>query len=251
MRRFLALSAAAVALGAAAYVPLPATGAAAARPCPLPRFGPGATYHPVIDPRSFSPRVRNPWFPLRAGTTSVYAGIEGGEHAVDVVTASRSTRVVDHVRTRVVQDRLFHGSMLEERTADYYAQDRCGNVWYVGEDTAELDPAGHVVSREGTWHAGVDGAQPGVFMQARPQLHRHFRQEWLPGQAEDVFRVIAKDARVRVPYGSFGHALETAETSALEPGVVDHKFYVRGVGDVREVTVRGGHERLALVSVLR
>jgi hypothetical protein len=254
MNRLLVTAAALAAVAAATAGPLGTPGAAArgsSPGCDLPRFGPGATYHPVIRPATFSARITNPWFPLRPGTTYVYAGIEGGERAVDVVTVSRATRVVDRVRARVVQDRLFHGNTLEERTADYYAQDRCGNVWYVGEDTAELDAAGHVVDTEGTWHAGVAGAQPGVFMQARPQLNRHFRQEWLAGEAEDVFRAISKRARVRVPYGSFGRALETAETSALEPGTLDHKYYVRGVGDVLEVTVRGGRERLALVAVLR
>jgi hypothetical protein len=69
----------------------------------------------------------------------------------------------------VVEDRLFLSGKLEERTSDYYAQDRCGNVWYFGEDTAELDSHGRVIDTWGSFHAGIDGAQPGVLMQARPQ----------------------------------------------------------------------------------
>jgi hypothetical protein len=107
-----------------------------------------------------------------------------------------------------------------------------------------------VVSTEGTWHAGVDGARPGVFMQAHPQLGRRFRQEWYQGQAEDVFKVIDRSATVAVPYGSFRHALRTAEWTALEPDVLDSKLYVRGVGEVAEVSVKGPREVLRLVEVV-
>jgi hypothetical protein len=183
-------------------------------------------------------------------TTSIYAGTKDGETALDIVTNSRATRVIDRVRTRVVEDRLFLSGRLEERTTEYYAQDRCGNVWYFGEDTAQLDSHGHVVDTSGSFHAGVDGAQPGVFMQARPQLGRKFRQEWYAGEAEDTFKVIDLSARVSVPFGSFAHALRTEETTALEPGVADNKYYVRGIGEVLEKTVKGGSESLVLIEVL-
>ena len=153
------------------------------------------------------------------------------------------------VRTRVVEDRLYLSNVLTERTSDYYAQDECGNVWYFGEDTAELDARGRVVSREGSFHAGVDGAQPGVVMQAHPQLGRRFRQEWYRGHAEDIFQVVDRSARVTVPFGTFRHALRTTETTALEPGVLDTKYYARGVGEVAELSLRGPREALRLVDV--
>jgi hypothetical protein len=192
--------------------------------CPLPRFGPGRDYHPIIVASRFSARVDNPWFPLRAGTTYVYGGSEDGDPLVDVVTPSHRTRIIDGVRTRVVNDRLLTNGVLTERTTDYYAQDACGTVWYFGEETAELDAQGRVTSTEGTWHAGVHGAQPGVFMQRHPKLGRRFRQEWSSGVAEDQFRAAAKDLTVRVPYGTFHSALRTYETTALEPGVLDTKI---------------------------
>jgi len=243
--RFLAVAAlAAAVLG---VVPAPA---GAGGSCRLPRFGPGRSYHPHIDPADFGPRVDNPWFPLTPGRILVYTGTKDGRKALDLFVATARTRVIDGVRTRVVEDRLYLDNVLEERTSDYYAQDRCGNVWYFGEDTATLDRRGHVVDTEGTWHAGVDGAQPGVFMQAHPQLGRRFRQEWYRGQAEDVFKVIDRSARVTVPYGSFRHALRTAEWTALEPEVLDNKFYVRGVGEVAEVSVKGPRETLRLVEIV-
>jgi hypothetical protein len=226
-----------------------ATGAGGAY-CALPVFGPGASYHPTIHPSEFSPDVTNPYFPLHPGTTYVYAGTKDGKNAVDIFAPSRTTRVIDGVRTRVVNDRLLLNGVLEERTSDYYAQDRCGNVWYFGEDTATLDRSGQVVSREGSFHAGVHGAQPGVFIQAHPQLGRLFRQEWSPGTAEDQFKAIATDVSVTVPAGAFHHALRTEETTALEPGVLDSKLYVKGIGEVVEVAVKGPVEKLVLVDVL-
>ena len=226
------------------------TDAQRAPACPLPTFGPGTAYHPQIDPATFTPNVNNPYFPLTPGTTYVYTGTKDGGNALDLVVASSRTAVIDGVTTRVVEDRLYIDNVLSERTSDYYAQDSCGNVWYFGEDTAELDAKGRVTSTEGSFHAGVDGAQPGVVMQAVPEVGREFRQEWYAGQAEDQFHVVDLKARVKVPYGSFPDALRTEETSALEPDVVDNKYYVKGVGEVKETAVHGPTEELDLVEII-
>jgi hypothetical protein len=218
--------------------------------CPLPVYGPGSSYHPVIDAASFTADVDNPFFPLVPGQTLVYTGTKDGKPALDVVVTTARTRVVDGVTTRVVEDRLYLANRLEERTSDYYAQDRCGNVWYFGEDTATLDRRGRVVSTEGSFHAGIDGAQPGVFMQAAPEIGRRFRQEWYEGHAEDTFSALSTSASVTVPAGSFDQVLRTRETTALEPDVRDNKYFVRGIGEVREVAVRGPVERLDLVEVI-
>jgi hypothetical protein len=218
--------------------------------CPLPTFGPGARYHPQISAADFSPNVDNPWFPLPRGRTFVYSGITDGRPALDLVTPTSRTKVIAGVTARVVQDRVYLGNRLSERTSDYYAQDRCGNVWYFGEDTAELDRRGRVKTREGSWLSGKKGAEPGVIMQAQPELGRRFRQEWLAGHAEDQFRAVSLTARVKVPFGSFHNVLRTEETSPLEPRVLDNKFYARGVGQVVERTVKGGREELRLVEIL-
>ena len=239
------------ATGAAAAALVAAPAASGGATCPLPMFGPGRDYHPAIVATRFGPRVDNPWFPLPPDTTFIYAGTEDQHSLVDIVVPSHETRVIDGVRTRVVHDRLFTDGALSERTIDYYAQDVCGNVWYFGEDTAQLDEHGRVISTDGTWQAGVHGAQPGVFMPVHPKLGREFRQEWAAGVAEDQFVTVARDVRIRVPYGTFHSALRTYETTALEPGVLDTKVYVRGIGEVVERTVRGGSENLELVSVLR
>ena len=224
--------------------------AEAHRDCPLPVFGPGSQYHPQFKPSRHTANVTNPWFPLKPGRTFVFTGVKDGQKALDVVTTTARIKLIAGVRTRVVEDRLYLDHVLNERTSDYYAQDRCGNVWYFGEDTAELDNRGRVVSTEGSFHAGVDGAQPGVFMQAHPQLGRKFRQEWYAEQAEDVFWAVETHATVRVPLRTFRNALRTVETTALEPDVLDTKYYARGIGEVAEQSVTGPHEALSLVKVI-
>ncbi len=102
----------------------------------------------------FVVRVDNPWFPLTPGTVYVYRGIKDGKPSRDVVTVSRATRMIEGVKATSVHDDLYVEGRLEERTTDWYAQDRAGNVWYLGEATAELDRRGHVTNREGSWLAG-------------------------------------------------------------------------------------------------
>lgn len=227
------------------------TAAAAAPSCSLPVFGPGPAYHPHITPGDFSPSATNPLFPLKPGKTLVYTGTKDNKKALNIFYTTLRTKVIDGVTTRVVEDQLYLDNVLEERTSDYYAQDRCGNVWYFGEDTATLDPQGHVVSTEGSFHAGVNGAQPGVFMQADPQVGRRFRQEWYQGHAEDTFNVLSLSAPVTVPYGTFKDAVKTKETTALEPAVVDNKYFVKGIGEVEELAVKGPLEKLQLVEIIQ
>ena len=114
-----------------------------------------------------------------------------------------------------------------------------------------LDEHGNVTDTDGSFHAGVDGAQPGVYMQARPELHRKFRQEWYPGHAADQYQAVDLSAAVSVPYRSATHALRTSEKTKLEPGVRDNKYYVRGLGQVAELSVHGPVEKTVLVGVIR
>jgi hypothetical protein len=202
-------------------------------------------------PRDFVRRIDNPWFPLIPGTTFVYRGTKDGKAARDVVTVTDTTKKIQGIRCTGVRDRLYLAGRLEERTTDWYAQDRRGNVWYFGEATAELDRNGHVTSTEGSWQAGRDGARAGVYMTALPAVGQSRRQEYYKGHAEDHFAVVSVNAKVSVPYVSSSHAVLTKEWTPLEPGTLDHKYYIRGIGNVKEVIVKGPTERSELVSVRR
>jgi hypothetical protein len=211
-----------------------------ARVCPRP---------PAL-PKAFVPRVDNAYFPLRPGTTFIYRGREDGEPARDAVTVTRRAKTILGVRVTVVRDRMLVRGELAEDTLDWYAQDAKGNVWYFGEDTKEYED-GRVVTTQGSWQAGRHGARAGVFMPAAPKVGRTIKQEDAKNVAEDCSRIVDLNASVRAPFVSSRRALETEEFSLLERGVLDHKFYVRGVGLVKERTVRGGSDVLELVSVTR
>jgi hypothetical protein len=199
----------------------------------------------------FVSRIDNPWFPLLPGTKYVYRGVKDGKRSRDVFTVTHGRKTIQGAPCTVVRDLLYIHGRLEERTTDWYAQDAAGNVWYFGERTAELDTHGRVRSTSGTWQAGVHGARPGIFMPAHPHVGQTGRQEYLKGEAEDHYRIKRLSARVSTPGASSSHALLTEEWTPLEPGVLDHKYYVRGIGTVLEQTVKGGDERNTLVSVRR
>ena len=224
----------------------PSTSPASAQPS-----SPSPAASGQIDPSQFSATVDNPWFPLKPGTVTTYVGTKDGKRAVDVVTVTHDVVLVDGVPCVAIADRLTLDGVLEERTTDYYTQDKSGNVWYFGELTSQLDTKGNVVSREGSWQAGLDGAQPGIYMDAAPKPGDTFIQEFYKGHAEDHFRVKVLAASVTVPYGAFTNAVMTEEWTPLEPDVLDHKYYVRNLGQVKEVSVKGPLERLELSKLTR
>jgi len=203
-------------------------------------------------PRSgFSANVTNLWFPLRPGSVYRYRGVKDGEPSREVVIVTRKAKTIDGAPCTSVSDRLYLSGRLEEVTTDWYTQDSRGNVWYFGEKTAELDAKGKVKTTSGSWRAGVDGAKPGIFMFADPGVGRSARQEYLKGQAEDHFQVVRMDESVTVPFKSFRHTMLTKEWTPLEPDVIDHKYYVRGIGTVLERSVKGAVERNELLSFRR
>jgi hypothetical protein len=210
---------------------------------------------PLPAPSEFAPRVNNAWFPLEPGTTYVYRGRKDGATTREQVAVFTETKTILGVHATVVSDKLYarRGGRwsIAERTRDWYAQDRRGNVWYLGEATAEIGPGGAVVSREGSWRAGVDGARAGIFMPANPHRGQSGVQEMYEGEAEDHFRVLDLDAIVETRSAVTNHALLTREWTPLEPGVIDHKFYVPEIGTVLEETVRGGDEVNELVGIRR
>jgi hypothetical protein len=183
--------------------------------------------------------VTNPWFPLSRGSVYVYEGQKDGKQARDVMTVTRKVKTITGIRAAVVADRLFLNGRLAERTTDWYAQDKRGTVWYLGENTAEVNAKGKVTSREGSFLNGRDGAKGGIFMPAHPRVGQSFQQESFKGEAEDRFRILDLATSVMTPAVSSQSAMLTKETTPLEPKVVDHKYYVQGIGTVKEQQVAG------------
>jgi hypothetical protein len=201
------------------------------------------------NPRSFAHAVDNPWFPLRAGASFSYRGVKDGKPSRDVVHVTGRTKLIQGVPCTAVSDRLYVDGRLAERTTDWYAQDRAGTVWYFGENTAELDAQGQVTTTEGTWLSGVHGAKPGIYIPGHPHIGQSALQEYYKGHAEDHFKVIGLFRTVVA--GRVTNGLLTEEWTPLEPNVLDHKMYVRGIGNVLEQSQKGPNERNELVSVTK
>ena len=203
------------------------------------------------DPSSFVAGVDNPYFPLPPGTMYVLKGVRDGVSQTDRVSVTNRTKQILGVETTVVRDIAQHRGGLLEKTFDWYAQDVEGNVWYLGEDTATYDPSGHVTSTEGSWEAGVDGAEAGLIMEANPLPPDGYRQEFYAGHAEDQAWILTRGGSLSIPYGRVHRVLRTMEWSPLEPEVVDQKLYATGLGIVSEISLAGGHEVASLVAVHR
>ena len=204
----------------------------------------------TLDPARFSTDIDNPYWPMVPGTRSVYREVDAdGIEQTVVVTITTATReIANGVTARVVRDSVFRGDELVEDTFDWYAQDSDGAIWYLGEDTAEFEN-GRSVSKEGSFEAGVDGAMAGVALPADPEPGDKYRQEYYRGQAEDEGEVMRTTELVDVPFGHYERVLTTRDTTPLEPGVVEYKFYARGVGPVMTVDVAGGSGREVLVDI--
>jgi len=240
-------SVAALAVGAGPSGATGATGATGAPPgCPitLPQDGDQVT----LDPATFTNVINNPWWPMAVGSKWVARETDNkGDVQKNVVIVKARTKDVIGITAAVVHDTVSeHGAVVED-TFDWYAQDSCGNIWYLGENTKELEN-GHVTSTAGSWEAGVDGAQPGVIVPADPQVGATYRQEYLAGEAEDAATTLSLDEQIQVPYGHFEGTMLTKEFTAVEPNVNEYKFYVQGVGPALALTISGGSDREELVS---
>jgi len=205
-------------------------------------------YDPKIIQNDFVSEINNKFFTLVPGTMFVYEGEteDGMEHTETYVT--NNTKVVLGVDTVEVWDRVWLDGELIEETLDWYAQDKSGNVWYFGEDSKEYE-SGTVISTKGSWEAGVDGAKPGIIMQAEPKIDQSYRQEYYQNIAEDMAQVVSIDESVTVPYGSFTGCLQTRDWNPLEPGKDEHKYYCPDIGGVvLEVGIADG-EKVELIDV--
>ncbi|MFD4420784.1 hypothetical protein ACFWN7_04670 [Agromyces sp. NPDC058484] len=203
-----------------------------------------------LDPAEFTTDIDNPYWPMEPGTRWTYLELDpdGGELTVEVTVTTETKTIANGIEARVVRDTVRRDGELVEDTFDWYAQDAAGAIWYLGEDTAEFE-GGEVVSRGGSFEAGVDGALPGIAVPARPRPGMSYRQEYYAGEAEDNGKILSVDELVEVPYGRFDGALLTRDTNALEPDVAELKLYAPGVGPVLTLDISGGSGREELVGV--
>ena len=207
-------------------------------------------YSPKIDPSSFVTTIDNPYWPLKPGTTFHYQGVRGTTPQTDDETVTDQTKNILGIHSTVVDDVVSEHGKAVERTRDYYAQDKWGNVWYMGEDSFETNAHGKMVRASDSWLSGVNGGQPGIIMPGNPKPGDAYRQEYYPpGKALDEARVLSLNGTTTVPYkGKHTGLLVTSERSPLEPQT-EQKYYSPGLGEVMEKVVKGHHEQFRLVNV--
>jgi hypothetical protein len=203
-----------------------------------------------LNPADFTADITHPYWPMKPGTRWTYRDVDekGEVQDVVVVATTETKKLANGVTARVVRDTVSSDGELVEDTFDWYAQDSAGNVWYMGEDTAEFEN-GKIATRAGSFEAGVGGALPGILLPAEPQVGQKYRQEYLKGEAEDNGEVLGVNQLVEVPTGRYSDALLTRDTTNLEPDVVEYKLYAPDVGPVLAVDISGGAAREALVKL--
>ena len=206
---------------------------------------PKGPYDPTIDPDGFVDVIDNPYAPFAPGSRWVYEsrGGEGVERVeINVLTTTREILDID---CTIVSDNVYVDGVLIESTEDYLAQDLAGNVWYFGELSQSFED-GRLRSLDGSFTGGVNGAKPGFWMKAAPARGETYRQEWAPGEAEDMATIVSVDADIEVPFENGGEILQVRESTPISPGSVEFKYFVPGVGFVLE-TKPGSDERLELI----
>lgn len=204
-------------------------------------------YNVEVDPEDFltveeATADPHPYFPMAAGMRWVYEK----ENEVIEVTVLPEVKEILGVECFVLRDVVHEGDTLVEDTFDWFAVDKEGNVWYFGEIVKNYED-GELVSLDGSWKAGVEGAQPGIVMLAEPKVETLYRQEFFLGEAEDLAEVIDDSATESVPAASCdGDCVVTEEFTPIEPGHVAHKYYAPGVGLILGINQENG-EREELV----
>jgi len=208
-------------------------------------------YSPAIDPADFGGPVDNRWLPLRPGTVFRYRGVgdDGKTPELNTVAVTHKTKRIMGIDATVVLDQVFSDGKPEERTFDWYAQDKRGNVWYLGEDSRNYEH-GRWVRDDGSWEAGVGNGKPGIIMLGRPRRGDAYRQEYSPGHAVDRARVLGSGGPVEVPFHSFDRTLLTREYSSIDHQF-ENKWYARGVGVIKEKALTESKELSELVAIKR
>ncbi len=204
----------------------------------------GGTYRLNLTPADFVDVVDNPYFPLAPGAKWEYEiRLAGGSTQKDTLEVLKEKREVNGITATVVRDTVSVGDQPVEDTFDWFAQDKYGNVWYVGESVDNYS-GGTLVSHAGSWEWGVDGALPGIIMWADPSAHlnEEYHQEYYLGRAEDMGQVLSANESVTVPFGSFDRVVKTFDFSTLETNAKEHKFYAAGIGLIKELDLNSGEE---------
>ncbi len=183
-----------------------------------------------VDRKNLGASGSNPYFVLTPGFRLHYA--QGKSSLTTMVQAE--IKLVDGIQARVVEFQETKNGEIVEVTRDYYSVDRTTqDVYYMGEDV-DIYKDGKFVGNKGAWLSGVKGARFGLMMPGTIKVGQKFHQEYAPGIAMDRAEVVAVGETVTTPAGTFTNCVHMKETSPIEKGVTDHKWYAPGVGLIKD-----------------
>jgi hypothetical protein len=199
-------------------------------------------YNPKIDPADFvsSKVVTNEYYPIVPGKKYIYEGTTAdGEERVEEMRLDK-VKVILGINCIAVNFKAFLDGKMIEEAEDWYAQANDGNFWYFGEAVDNYDENGILTDHEGSWEAGIDGAKPGIIMLADPVKGKTYREEFLPGVAEDEAEVLETGKEFTIDFGTFSNCIVTKNWTDLEPGIIENKIYAPGIGLIREINLEDG-----------
>ncbi len=191
-----------------------------------------------VNEADLSPDGRNPYFILEPGYQLYYEGRDDEKAVTLTITVLDETKKVGDVVTRIVEERETSGGEVIEVSRNYFAVcKRTNNVYYFGEDV-DIYKNGKVVSHEGAWLSGRDGAKFGLAMPGSPLLGARFQQEVAPKTAMDRCEILSLSEKMETPAGTFENCLKIEESTPLEPGTKESKYYTSGVGLLKDGPVK-------------
>jgi hypothetical protein len=189
-------------------------------------------YDPQINPADFSTKITNKYFSLPVGRKMVFESpLENGVNEKIEIEVLKETKVIGGVETIVYLDKVYNDGQLVEETRDYLAQHKNGDVWYFGEDVNNFEN-GKLKDHHGTFLHGKDGAKAGIWMKAEQKVGDSYRQEYYPGEAEDMRDTIATNVTVSTKLGKYTGCVIVYDWTPLESSSREHKYYCPHTGSL-------------------
>jgi hypothetical protein len=183
-----------------------------------------------ISERTLVPTGRNQYFMLEPGFQLV---LEGEDEKL-IITVLEETKKVNGVVTRVLEEKEWKNGKLIEVSRNFFAMcEKTKDVFYFGEEV-DMYKGGKIISHDGAWLAGENGARPGLIMPGNPDVGMKYYQEIAPSVAMDRAEIISLDDTLKTPAGSFSKCLKTEESTALDPEEKDAKIYAPGIGLIQD-----------------
>jgi len=187
-----------------------------------------------VSKSNFKPYGKNPYFILEPGYQLKLNGKEEDVNVQLTITVLPKTKVIDGIKTSIVEERELHNNKLVEISENYFAIDKLTNsVYYFGEDV-NIYKNNKVIGNDGSWLSGINGAHYGLMMPGIVLNGSSYYQEVAPEVAMDRAKVISTKLKVKTNVGLLKTCIKSEETTPLEPNAKEYKVYAPGIGLIKD-----------------